>query len=511
MWVAIQDLPRSAAHPFYTRLNQILDQHDFDGYVEALCQRFYAEEIGRPGLPPGRYFRLLLIGYFEGLDAERAIAWRAADSFALREFLGLVLPEVPPDHSTISRTRRLIDVETHEAVFTWILQRLADAGLLKGKTVGIDATTLEANAALRSIVRRDTGESYHDFLTKLAQASGIEAPTRADLARLDRKRKKKGSNDDWTHPHDPDAKITKMKDGRTHLAHKAEHEVDVETGAVVGVTVQDADAGDTTTSRETLIEAAEQIETVLPDRDGLQEVVGDKGYHSNDSLVDLEAVGVRSYISEPDRGRNWKEYPEARDAVYRNRRRIRGERGHTTDRGLESPSILCGAQPLLALPPSLHPPLITCAPPVDHNRELHLGHWVQIPRTSNPKACAARPRAVSWVAIVGRGPIRSRQISAVARWSASSVPSGIGIGSLARLSTGVRSRTRSIASSHSWTVRNRAAASSAVSEPCSRSRSIVRALSTAMSSLDTSPSYVRSSLRAPGSRKTMRNNADVSI
>ena len=167
------------------------------------------------GPATGRYFRLLRIGYFEGLDAERAIAWRAADSFALREFHGLVLPEAPPDHSTISRTRRLIDLETHVAVFTWMLQRLADAGLLNGKTVGIDATTLEANAALRGIVRRETGESYQDFLTKLAQASGIETPTRADLARIDRKRKKKGSNDDRTHPHDPDAKVTKMKDGRT--------------------------------------------------------------------------------------------------------------------------------------------------------------------------------------------------------------------------------------------------------------------------------------------------------
>ncbi len=327
MWVATSDLPRSAAHPFYTRLNQILDTHDFDGYVEELCHPFYADD-GRPGLPPGRYFRLLLIGYFEGLDAERAIAWRAADSFALREFLGLVLPEAPPDHSTISRTRRLIDLETHQAVFTWMLQRLADAGLVKGKTVGIDATTLEANAALRSIVRRDTGESYQDFLTKLAQASGIDTPTRADLTRIDRKRKKKGSNDDWTHPHDPDAKITKMKDGRTHLAHKAEHAVDLETGAIVGVTVQDADDGDTETSIETLIDAAEQIEAVRPDGDGLQEVVGDKGYHSNQTLVDLEAVGVRSYISEPDRGRrNWKKKPEARAAVYRNRRRIRGARG----------------------------------------------------------------------------------------------------------------------------------------------------------------------------------------
>jgi transposase len=317
MWVASQDLPRSAAHPFYTRLNQILDQHDFDGYVEGLCERFYADG-GRPGLTPGRYFRPLLIGYFEGLDAERAIAWRAADSFALREFLGLVLPEAPPDHSTISRTRRLIDLETHQAVFTWLLQRLADEGLVKGKTVGIDATTLEANAALRSIVRRDTGESYQEFLTKLACASGIATPTRADLARLDRKRKKKGSN----------AKITKMKDGRTHLAHKAEHAVDLETGAIVGVTVQDADEGDTTTSIETLIEAADQVEAVRLDGDGIEEIVGDKGYHSNQVLVDLEAVGVRSYISEPDRGRrNWTKDPAARDAVYRNRRRTRGPRG----------------------------------------------------------------------------------------------------------------------------------------------------------------------------------------
>jgi transposase len=328
MWVATHDLPRSAAHPFYTRLNQILDTADFDGYVETLCRRFYADEIGRPGLPPGRYFRLLLIGYFEGLDAERAMAWRAADSFALREFLGLVLPEAPPDHSTISRTRRLIDLETHQAVFTWILQRLADAGLVKGTTIGIDATTLEANAALRSIVRRDTGATYQEFLTKLAQTSGIETPTRADLARIDRKRPKKGSNDDWTHPLDPDAKITKMKDGRTHLAHKAEHAVDLETGAVVAVTVQAADEGDTATSIETLIEAAEQVETVVPEGEGIKEVVADKGYHSNQVMVDLEAVGVRSYISEPDRGRrNWTKNPEARDAVYRNRRRIRGTRG----------------------------------------------------------------------------------------------------------------------------------------------------------------------------------------
>jgi transposase len=328
MWVATADLPASAGHPFYTRLNRILDAAEFDAFVEAQCAAFYAPVMGRPGLAPGRYFRLLLLGYFEGLDSERAIAWRAADSLSVRGFLGLALDEAAADHSTISRTRRRLDVETHEAVFTWLLQRLADAGLVRGTTVGIDATTLEANAALRSIVRRDTGETYQAFLTQLAKASGIETPTRADLARIDRKRKKKGSNDDWTHPQDPDAKITKMKDGRTHLAHKAEHAVDLETGAIVGVTVQPANDGDTTSMVATLITAAEQIEAVHPDGPGLAEAVGDKGYHSNQSLVDLEAVGVRAYLSEPDRGRrNWRGKSTERAAVYRNRRRIRGARG----------------------------------------------------------------------------------------------------------------------------------------------------------------------------------------
>ena len=200
--------------------------------------------MGRPSLAPGVYFRLLLIGYFERLDSERGMAWRAADSLGLRRFLRIGLEEMTPDHSTISRTRRLIDVETHREVFTWALGVIAEKGLLEGKTLGIDVTTLEANAALRSIVRRDSGESYVEFLTKLAQESGIETPTRDDLARLDRKRKKKVSNREWVNPYDPEARITKMKDGRTHLAHKAEHAVDLETGAVVAVTLQGADQGE---------------------------------------------------------------------------------------------------------------------------------------------------------------------------------------------------------------------------------------------------------------------------
>ena len=327
MWVATADLPTSAGHPFYARLNRVLDDAGFDTFVEAQCARFYADGIGRPSLAPGRYFRLLLLGYFEGLDSERAIAWRAADSLSIRQFLDFALHEAPPDHSTLSRTRRLIDLETHQAVFTWVLQRLADAHLVEGHTIGIDATTLEANAAMRSIVRRDTGDAYEAWLTRLAEASGIATPTRAELARFDRKRKKKGSNDDWTHPHDPDAKITKMKDGRTHLAHTAEHAVDLETGAIVGVTVQDADDGDTTTMVETLLEAAAQIAAVEGTA-GVTEVVGDKGYHSNETMVAFRALGIRSYVSEPDRGRrNWKGKAAAQQAVYANRRRIRGSRG----------------------------------------------------------------------------------------------------------------------------------------------------------------------------------------
>ena len=328
MWVVSSELPRSAGNPFYERLNRVLDEAGFDAFVEEQCAKFYADGVGRPSLAAGRYFRMLLLGYFEGLDSERAIAWRAADSLSLREFLDVALDENPPDHSTVSRTRRRIDLETHQAVFTWVLQRLTDAGLVKGKTIGIDATTLEANAALRSIVCRDSGEGYETFLRRLAAASGIATPTRAELARLDRKRPKKGSNDDWTHPQDPDAKITKRKDGRTRLAHKAEHAVDLETGAVVGVTVQDADAGDTTTMVETLVTAAEQVEAVLPAGGGVAEVVGDKGYHSNETPVALADLRLRSYVSEPDRGRRrWRRKPAAPAAVYGNRRRIRGARG----------------------------------------------------------------------------------------------------------------------------------------------------------------------------------------
>jgi transposase len=336
MWVETESLPSSPGHPFYERLNAELGAHGFDAYVEDVCAPFYAAKMGRPSMAPGVYFRMLLVGYFERIDSERGIVWRCSDSLALRHFLGCGIDERPADHSTVSRTRRLIDVETHEAVFVWVLRVLGEAGLVKGKTIGIDATTLEANAALRSIIRRETGEGYEEFLEGLAKASGIETPTRQDLVKLDRKRKKKASNDDWQHPHDPDAQITKMKDGRTHVAHKDEHAVDLDTGAILAVTLHGGAVGDTSSVLQTLAEVEGNIETLREDevveehlsKDMLAEVVLDKGYHSNDTLVTLQKGEYRTYVSEPERGRrNWKGKEQEKRAVYANRRRIRGNRG----------------------------------------------------------------------------------------------------------------------------------------------------------------------------------------
>ena len=341
LFIATDALPEPPGHPFYEQLNQILEAHGFDDFVEDLCAPYYAKILGRPSIPPGVYFRMLMLGYFEGLDSERGIDWRASDSLALREFLGYALTERTPDHSTLSRTRRRLSVEVHQEVFNWILKVLASSELLKGKTLGVDATTLEANAALRTIVRRDTGETYEEFLTRLAQASGIETPTREDLAKVDKKRPHKGSNKDWQHPYDPDARIAKMKDGRTHLAHKAEHAVDMDTEAIVALTLQGADEGDTATLPSTLQQTDENLEAVSKDPEAqehlhsqpLSEVVADKGYHSNDTMVALKEDEIRSYISEPDRGRRqWKDKRAERDAVYANRRRIRGDRGQALRR-----------------------------------------------------------------------------------------------------------------------------------------------------------------------------------
>ena len=257
-WIATAEIATPAAHPFYQRLNQLLDASRFDHCAEQLCRRFYAAKRGRPSLAPGVYFRALMMGFFEGIESERGIAWRLSDSLGLRSFLGIALTEATPDHSTISRTRRLLPLETHRAVFRWVLKRVAEQGLLKNKTIGIDATTLEANAALKSIVQRDTGESYQDYLQGLAEAAGMVEPTAAELARFDRRRQgRRTSNQDWKSPHDEEARITKRKDGRTHFAYKAEHAADLETGVVTAVVIAAGDAGDSATLAQTLAEAGE--------------------------------------------------------------------------------------------------------------------------------------------------------------------------------------------------------------------------------------------------------------
>jgi transposase len=337
------ELPTAPGHPFYKRLNEVLDNAQFDRFCETSCADFYHQTLGRPSLPPGQYFRIMMIGFFEGLDSERGIAWRLADSLTLRQFLSIAFDEKTPDHVTISRTRRLIDPATHQKIFSWVLERLAQGGLIKGKTIGVDSTTLEANAAMKSIVRRDTGESYLEYWKRLAEAEGIEAKDAASLLRMDRKRKKKTSNEDWQNPVDEDAEITKRKDGRTALAYKAENAVDMATGAIVAVTTHGGAAADTTTVLETVIEAGMAVADLIDEKtpagqyevhpEGVQEVVADKGYHSNEVMVGMAELAVRSYVAEPDRGlRHWDGKEAEQAAVYSNRRRIKGDRGKRMQR-----------------------------------------------------------------------------------------------------------------------------------------------------------------------------------
>jgi transposase len=325
-------------HPFYEQLSRVLDEAKFDRFCEERCRGFYHAKVGRPSLAPGVYFRLLLIGFFEGIGSERGIGWRVADSLSLRRFLNYGLAEATPDHVTISRTRRLLDEGTHQAVFTFVLAEVARRGMLKGKTIGIDATTLEANAAMRSIVRRDTGESYMEYLRRLAAEAGIDSTDDAAVRRMDRKRKKKTSNEEWVNPHDRDAEVTKMKNGATHLAYKAEQAVDLDTGAIVAITTQGGAVGDTTSVQETLpaagLAVAEQIATPTAQgqykvfEQGMREVVTDKGYHSGASVASMRAMGIRSYVSVPQQPRrNWKGKAEQQAAVYANQRRVEGERG----------------------------------------------------------------------------------------------------------------------------------------------------------------------------------------
>jgi len=322
------ELPRAPGHVFYDRLQAVLLEAGFDRFTEGECAPYYASRRGRPSLPPGRYFRMHLVGYFEGIDSERGLEWRCADSLSLREFLRLGTTEPVPDHSWLSRTRSRLPLEVHEAVFAWVLQRLAEHGLIKGDRIGVDASIMEANAALRAIVRRDSGEGYREMLKRLAEESGIATPTAEDLVRFDRKRKgKRLSNAEWTSASDPEARIAKLKDGRTHLAYKPEHAVDLDTGAIVAAEVHAADQGDTATLPGTLEAAEANLAAVgaAPTPEDPSELVADKGYHSREGLKDLEDGPWKSRIAEKKAAgvSRWRGDEEARRAVYNNRARLR--------------------------------------------------------------------------------------------------------------------------------------------------------------------------------------------
>ena len=282
-WVATQQLPVSPGHVFYEKLNALFAEAGFDEWIETLCEPYYAKR-GRPSIPPGTYFRMLLVGYFEGIGSQRGIAWRCSDSLSLRKFLGIAPADDSPDHSSLSVIRERLPIEVHKSAFAWVLKLAHEKGLLDGKTVAVDSTTLEANAAMKSIVRRDTGENWQEYVTGLMREAGTvgpeQVPTIDEIIRFDKSRKdKKVSNEDWESPSDPDSRIAKMKDGTTHLAYKAEHTVDLNSELILSAEIYYADAGDTQTLEDSVWTAQVNLQEA-----GIavqiEDVVGDKGYHS---------------------------------------------------------------------------------------------------------------------------------------------------------------------------------------------------------------------------------------
>jgi len=334
LWTPTAELPRTPGHPFYEKLNELLAEAGFDRWVEERCREYYAS-CGRPGIPPGVYFRMLLIGYFEGLDSQRGIAWRCADSNSLKRFLGYQLTEATPDHSSLTNIRKRLPLEVHEEVFAFVLKIAQLKKLLKGKLAGVDATLLEANAALRSIVRKDTGEDYKQYLRRLAQEAGIDDPSDEDLKKFDRKRKgKKLSNAEWRSSSDPDGRIMKLKDGTTHVSYKVEHAVDLESELLLAATVHHGDRSDPDSLIETLVAAQTNLIRAGSDV-ALRDVAADSGYHKNETLAWCEGWGLRPYVAErdPTQRRSWTDKPADQERAFRcNRRRLRGRRGRRLQR-----------------------------------------------------------------------------------------------------------------------------------------------------------------------------------
>ena len=340
LFVAADRLPRSPGHVFYRKLNDLLAEAAFDAWLEKLCRPYYADGIGREGIPPGTYFRMLLVGYFEGIASQRGIAWRCSDSLSLRDFLAVPPGKQSPDHSSLSKIRDRLPLPLHLDVFAWILKLADEKKLLKGKNVAVDSTTLEADAAMKSIVRRDNGDDWKQYVTRLMQEEGVvaqdEQPTDEELRRYDKNREnKKVSNEEWISPTDPDSRIARMKDGTKHLAYKAEHVVDLDTNLILAAEVYHANQSDQQTLEDSLNQAQINQEAAGSSAQ-IRDVAADKGYHAADRLATLEQhTPYRTYIPEPVRAhkRHWKDRsPEQRSAVYANRRRTKGDRGKRLQR-----------------------------------------------------------------------------------------------------------------------------------------------------------------------------------
>jgi transposase len=338
LWVATQTLPTGPRRVFYERLNRLLVDAGCDLFVEDLVKEYYAEN-GRPGVAPGVYFWMLFVGYFEGIDSQRGIAWRCAYSLSLRSFLGLDLTEKSPDHSSPTRIRDRYPIGIADEVFAFVLGMARERKLISGAQVGVDATLLEANPAMKLIVRRDTVEDWKAYLRRLMFEDGLieddDEPTDVDVRRLDRSRKGKNvSNEDWKSPVDDDARIVKMKDGRNRLGYKAEHTVELESEFVLSATVQDGIEPDSQTLCDAVIDAQDNLERAGSDT-VIAEVAADKGYHANAQLTGCDELGLPTYIPEPSspRQRKWTDKcDEVVRAVANNRRRMKRPKGKQLQR-----------------------------------------------------------------------------------------------------------------------------------------------------------------------------------
>ncbi len=333
LWVAAERL-RSPGHPFYDALNRLLAEIDFDPRIEELCASYYGEG-GRPSIPPGVYYRMLFVGYFEGLGSQRAIEWRCADSLSLRSFLGLSASDRVPDHSSLTRIRQRLALEIDEAVHHMVLGLAATKDLLEGKTLGVDVTLIEACAAMRRIVRREDGKDWKQYVKGLAEQDGVEIRDDEDLRRYDKKRRKKRvSNKEWESPTDEDARIAKMKDGRTRLAFKVQHAVAMQSGIVVDAAAHTADTADSAAIEEGVLCAQVHMDEADADAQ-VAEVVADKGYHKAEVLAALTESGLRTYVPERSdaQRRRWMDKPASwKSAVYGNRRRVKGTYGKALQR-----------------------------------------------------------------------------------------------------------------------------------------------------------------------------------